>query len=315
VHDASIRELEPERDAKAVVALIRESDPHIVISVESWLHRFRTVPERAEQGVWVAELDGRVAGYAFGFKNFFTKGSTSVFGRVLVGEPHRRRGIGTALHDRLVEHADALSAGSILTHFLESPAGVAFATTLGYREARAEQESVLDPRTISEVPPPGLELRTISNADPRDVYDVDLAATRDVPLTEPVDDIPYDEWEDHVLGHPHFTGEGSFLAYVDGEPAAVSMLVVDLENGRAANMFTGTLPRFRGRGLGLAVKLASIAWAKEHGITSMATTNDERNAPMLAINRRLGYVPAGRHVEYVREAETASSPAPPAPAT
>jgi hypothetical protein len=30
----------------------------------------------------------------------------------------------------------------------------------------------------------------------------------------------------------------------------------------------------------------------------MATHNDETNAPMLAINRRLGYVPAGRRVEW-----------------
>jgi RimJ/RimL family protein N-acetyltransferase len=92
------------------------------------------------------------------------------------------------------------------------------------------------------------------------------------------------------------------------------MLLADSE-GRATNMFTGTLREFRGRGLGLAVKLASIAWATENGITSLVTTNDERNAPMLAINRRLGYVPAGRQVEYLREAETASAPAPPAPAT
>ena len=63
-------------------------------------------------------------------------------------------------------------------------------------------------------------------------------------------------------------------------------------------MFTGTLARFRGRGLAFGVKLASIAWAKERGITSMATTNDERNAPMLAINRKLGYKPVARRVEY-----------------
>jgi len=37
-----------------------------------------------------------------------------------------------------------------------------------------------------------------------------------------------------------------------------------------------------------------------HGITQIATRNDETNAPMLAINRRLGYQPAGRRVEYLR---------------
>ena len=63
---------------------------------------------------------------------------------------------------------------------------------------------------------------------------------------------------------------------------------------------TGTLPELRGRGLGRQVKLASINWAAENGVTQMFTTNDETNAPMLAINRRLGYQPRGRRVEYSR---------------
>jgi RimJ/RimL family protein N-acetyltransferase len=86
----------------------------------------------------------------------------------------------------------------------------------------------------------------------------------------------------------------------DGVAAAVSLLIADEESGRGANMFTGTQRAYRGRGLGLAVKLASIAWAREHGITQIATRNDETNAPMLAINRRLGYRPSGRRVEWLK---------------
>lgn len=297
-----------------MVALTRAIDPYVVTSQEAWLHRVRTVPERAERRGWAAEQDGRLVGYAFCFRNFFTEGSTRTFAGVNVAEEHRRGGIGTALHRRIAAHAAALGSGSTAVHFVENPAGVAFATGLGYHEARAEQESVLDPRTVTDRPPPDLELRTLADADPHDVFHVDLSASRDVPLLEPIDDIPYEEWEDHVLRHPLLAKDGSFLAYVDGAPAAVSMLLADSE-GRATNMFTGTRREFRGRGLGLAVKLASIAWANEHGITSLVTTNDERNAPMLAINRKLGYVPADRQVEYLREAGTASAPAPPAPAT
>jgi hypothetical protein len=32
-------------------------------------------------------------------------------------------------------------------------------------------------------------------------------------------------------------------------------------------------------------------WAAEHRVDRVVTDNDERNAPMLAINRRLGYEP------------------------
>jgi RimJ/RimL family protein N-acetyltransferase len=82
---------------------------------------------------------------------------------------------------------------------------------------------------------------------------------------------------------------------------AVSLVLADLESGRAGNAFTGTLREYRGRGFGLAVKVASIRWAAANGITQIATTNDETNAAMLALNRKLGYRPAGRKVEYLRE--------------
>jgi GNAT superfamily N-acetyltransferase len=159
---------------------------------------------------------------------------------------------------------------------------------------------VLDPRTVREESDPALELRSVAEVDPRLVHAVDEEATRDMPSTEAIEAIPYAEWEKHVLDHPLFTAHGSVVALVDGVAAAVSLLVVDHETGRSANNFTGTLRAYRGRGLARAVKLGSIHWAAEHGFTSMVTTNDTENAPMLAINRRLGYVPSGRHFDFVR---------------
>jgi RimJ/RimL family protein N-acetyltransferase len=178
---------------------------------------------------------------------------------------------------------------------------------------RAETNSSVDPRTVGERPSPEVDLRPVADVDPLLVYAVDLEATRDIPATEPMNVMPYEDWRQHVLEHPLFAPEGSFIAMVDGVAAAVSLILVD-DNGRATSMFTGTRREYRGRGLALAAKLASIEWASGHGVTRLFTTNDERNAPMLAINRRLGFEPAGRRVEYLREG-TASSPAPPAPGT
>ena len=141
-----------------------------------------------------------------------------------------------------------------------------------------------------------------------------MEATADMPSTEPFDGMAYEEWEEHVLRHPLYVPEGSFVALVDGDAAAVSLIVSEPETRRASNMFTGTRRAYRGRGLALAVKLASFRWAAENGVTAMLTYNDATNAPMLAVNARLGYVPIGRRVEWLREpVETASSPAPPAP--
>ena len=134
-----------------------------------------------------------------------------------------------------------------------------------------------------------------------------------MPATESFDGMAYEEWVDHVLQHPLFVRAGSFVAFVSGDAAAVSLLTADPQSGRASNMFTGTRRAYRGRGLALAVKLASIRWAGANGITQMVTYNDATNAPMLAVNRRLGYLPAGRQVEWLRGMP--SSPAPPAPGT
>jgi GNAT superfamily N-acetyltransferase len=156
----------------------------------------------------------------------------------------------------------------------------------------------------------------MTTVDPHLAYDVDIETTADMPTTEPFEGMAYEEWEEHVLRHPLLAPAGSFVALVDGEAAALSLLTADPESGRAMSWMTGTRRAYRGRGLALAVKLASIQWAAANGITRMLTLNDATNAPMLAVNRRLGYESIGRRLEWLKELEgTASSPGPPAPGT
>jgi RimJ/RimL family protein N-acetyltransferase len=63
------------------------------------------------------------------------------------------------------------------------------------------------------------------------------------------------------------------------------------ERNLAYNAFTGVDRDYRGRGLAQALKLLASRFAQRHGASSIATDNDSRNAPMLAINRKLGYRP------------------------
>ena len=87
----------------------------------------------------------------------------------------------------------------------------------------------------------------------------------------------------------------------DGQPVALSALSVDPPTGRGRNEGTSTAPAYRGRGLATLAKLAQLRWAAEHGIERVVTDNDERNAPMLAINRRLGYEPFAVRRGFVKE--------------
>lgn len=301
MHTASIREIDIERDASDLVELTRETNPTAVVNVASSIHRLTTVPDRSQAKAWVAEVDGRVVGRVDCFLSLFETDSRTAGVPVAVREAQRGRGIGSALYEVGLAHARSIGAEQLLVSFHENDSGVAFATTRGFSQVRAETESVLDPRSVQELPPESVDLRPLSAVDPRDAYDVDLESTADMPSTEAFEGMAYEEWEDHVLRHPLYTPEGSFLAYVDGEAAALSLLTVDTESGRAMNWMTGTRRAYRGQGLALAVKLASIHWAAANGITRMLTFNDATNAPMLAINRRLGYEPIGRRVEYLRK--------------
>jgi RimJ/RimL family protein N-acetyltransferase len=138
-------------------------------------------------------------------------------------------------------------------------------------------------------------------AGPDAVYVIDVAGAADEPTSEPQEKMPYDEWRARFWDFPTFTLDGSFVALADGTPASIAMLFVDTALGRATNAFTATLPAYRGRGLALAAKIASLRWAAANGIEQVATGNDDTNAPMLAINRRLGYRPIGRLVTYKRQ--------------
>ena len=59
---------------------------------------------------------------------------------------------------------------------------------------------------------------------------------------------------------------------------------------RAFHDLTGVKRAHRGRGIAAALKATQIAWAKEHGYTSLQTANEVRNAPIRHLNAKHGYV-------------------------
>ena len=85
------------------------------------------------------------------------------------------------------------------------------------------------------------------------------------------------------------------IAIVVAEAAAevVCAAWVRFEGGTDfATLWGGaTLPAWRGRGIALALKGEAIGWAIRHGLAYLETGNDPDNAPMRAVNARLGFRP------------------------
>jgi GNAT superfamily N-acetyltransferase len=78
-----------------------------------------------------------------------------------------------------------------------------------------------------------------------------------------------------------------------------NLLLVAGTPGLAWNAMTAVRRAWRGRGVAGALKRATITWAIENGLDAIETANDIDNAPMRAVNRKLGYEPMPDEV-YVR---------------
>ncbi|PUA79026.1 GNAT family N-acetyltransferase [Nocardioides currus] len=232
----------------------------------------------------LARLDGRVVGS--GLADLSDSASTgSVAPRVLPG--HRRRGVGTALLDRLTEHVAGLGMPRIRAT-VDDDGSLAFAHRLGYEDTDHEVEQT---KTVGEAPaltgvPDGVEVVT---EDDRPglwaaCYDTfGHQALADFALSTPLE-VSAERWATSWLGDP------MFLAVRDGDVIGCAGLVRDTDTPtRAENALTAVRRDWRGRGLAVHLKLRTLAWAAENGVTEVYTWTQDGNAAMRTLNEKLGY--------------------------
>jgi GNAT superfamily N-acetyltransferase len=211
---------------------------------------------------------------------------------------HRRRGLGTALLRKALEHVAA--APRVFAFTPES--GREFAEAHGFQLTSTSRLSAVDPRLVdtSELGRSEVEFRRLDEVGPEEVFAVDSVSMLDVPEEEPPDLIELDQWLLGTWQNPDFDWGSSFAAWVDGRAVAISYPAVDFPGRRAANAFTGTLPDYRGRGLARLVKLAVIRRLAALDVSLLLTVNHDVNAAMLAVNDRLGFAPYSSYYNYVR---------------
>ncbi|MBI4926821.1 MAG: GNAT family N-acetyltransferase [Anaerolineae bacterium] len=98
-------------------------------------------------------------------------------------------------------------------------------------------------------------------------------------------------FEEFVLGAPWFKREGQLLA-VDGDQwVGMAPISVFPDEHTAYNLHTGVLPAYRGRNIATSLKVLGARYARENGAQKLITDSNLRNAPIQAINRKMGYKP------------------------
>ena len=264
-------------------------------------HSLGAVPARAEQAMFAFEERGEIVGWATSGRSWWHPDPGAGILAISVEPSRRGEGIGSALAEAADDHLARLAIRTTRTRSLDEPAARALARRRGFAQVAAMTVSGVDPRTVEPLPvPTGVELIPFAELDdPLAVYELDLEVSQDIP-NEEYDTIELDEWAAEFWNTPLVDRDASFAALVDGELAGVTMIRVDRPSGRAQNNLCGVRRPYRGRGLALLLKSHSLRRAAELGATIALTDNDETNAPMLAVNTRLGYTPFARRLEWER---------------
>ena len=301
-----IRHLAP-ADFPTFAAALRDGRPDILWSERGVRHWIESTPERAGAQWWLAQCDGAHAGAAAMRRWWRTEESA----HVLVSATPNSSECVHDLWDAALAHVDGLGVDKAYTDVLSDTAAEEALRSLGFRSVRLDRVSVLDTgaadtselaERLRTARTAGYELITLADVDDlHALYELDLEAMDDMPGGEAAHGMTFAEWSRDLLENPDLSKEGSAIVVHGRQPVALALLSVDDVGRRARNEETGTARAHRRRGLATLAKLATIAWAREHGIEEIVTDNAEANEGMLAINERLGYRPRYGRQRWVKD--------------
>ncbi len=215
-----------------------------------------------------------------------------------------RRGIGRALYATVCAELLAKDAVVVRASAQESNGeSVGWLEKRGFVEKMRNWESHLDVASVDAarfaskaVVPEGIRLVTLAEArreDPdclRALFDLGNEIGPDIPNPDVFTPPVYEMFLAHMDG-PDVLPDGQFYAKAGNRFVGLSTLW--RSEGSPDVLYqglTGVVRAYRGRGLAWALKMRTIAYAREHAFRQIRTWNNTMNRPILNINEALGFV-------------------------
>lgn len=295
-----------DEDLAAWAAVVSETDPANPTSLEQLRWEAATYPGGQRL---VAERRGQIVGAAATGRIYMYPPDMPLAWLTLgVAAPARRAGIGTALWSVASEHARAAGKSGFQCDVDGTSAdGIAFLEHRGFGEYERMRAVRLDLRGLDLPPatvPEGTALVTLAERPDllRGVHSVALAAFGDIPHGEtPMIAGELEEFTARDVDRPGIPHDAFVIAVDDTTGAVVgyaSLLLLPGSTTVAWHDMTAVHPSARGRGIARAMKEHTIRWALDRGLEALETGNDTENAPMRAVNARLGYRPLPDRIAY-----------------
>jgi len=302
--DASIRDFTSD-DYPACVRITNAVYPDHVETEEDWRYYDEHRESKTRFRRWVAVKDADVVGWAQYDQHPWMYHPRKYYFHAQVLPPNDRQGIGSALFETVGKTLADRDALMMRTSAREShPEALTFLKNRGFVEERRGWESELDlakfdaspfAGTIDKVRGQGIRIITFAELAAEDtdwkrrLHVLEVECGRDVPRPDEYTPISFEFYEKEVLGDPRYLPDGAFVA-VDGvNLVGMSQLWASRGEAKLGIGLTGVLREYRGRGIATALKLKGIEYARARGAPAITTGNDTLNAPILAINVKMGF--------------------------
>lgn len=262
--------------------VVRSACPYLVYSEKAVVH---DMEHRPTLGRFVVVEDGEVLGVMGVRRGAAEELSVAVSVRL----DHRGRGAGRLLFDRALRLVDQVARHATLTGIVNGDEdSMAVARHWGFVLEREHSLSSVDPRDVAAPGPApgGLHVVPLTEAGPKAVWECHESAAPSDPsgLTR---SIPFEEYDVTQWRNPDHRPDLGRAVLDSGTVLSYTSVLV--AGDRAWTSMTGTRPESRGRGLATLAKQHSLNALAAAGVDNAWTGNDAANAPMLAVNERLGY--------------------------
>ncbi len=220
-----------------------------------------------------------------------------------------------ALYGKAAEFARSREAKRLTTYLtLYAPDDplVPFLTQRGFTEVDRIVPVMLDltafdPAKFLSPAPDGISFFSYAEAgdtdeNQRKLYGLDETLDRDVPTNDTHGEPPpFEEWVKRFDRPEHDSNALLLAANEAGDWIGISQLGFQEHTNIGWTFLTGVRREYRGLGIAYALKLRALDAAIARGCPLILTENHEDNAPMRAINKKLGFVPDAPAVSYSKD--------------
>lgn len=272
--------------------------------------------KRCRRERWLGEVGGRVVGFG-GFDQPATMYHPRRFSLMLNVLPDfQRRGIGSALYDRVAAELLQFDPLSLRATAGEDVAGrIRFLEARGFREesrcwesrlevSEFDSASFADAEERVRIQGIGIrtmrELETESDRD-RKLHELISEVQADMPNPEPYTRLSYEAFLKRMHEDQNLLPDAFFVAVDRGDYVGVHFLRQVPGSRALMTGDTGVTRTHRQRGLALALKLRGIGYARAHEHPLIRTLNVSSNASILALNQRLGFRCSLAWVGFIKE--------------